>query len=128
MRRDPDGRFGHVALAAEALFLCVSWTSYEEEDLQRRRRRPWLFMVATWSKSRSYRRNGQIGREGENERERERERGREWGTLWEGGEEERRSVAWKVAACSRTFARETRRSAANFHSLKFALSGVGGGK
>ena len=35
---------------------------------RRRRRRPWLFMVATWSKSRSYRRNGQIGREGENER------------------------------------------------------------
>ena len=34
MRRDPDGRFGHVALAAEALFLCVSWTSYEEEDLE----------------------------------------------------------------------------------------------
>ena len=121
MRRDPDGRFGHIALAARARrrhCFCVCWTCYEEEDpgrrRRRRRRRPWLFMVATWSKSRSYRRNGQIGREGENERERE----REWGTRWVGGREggharEKRSVAWKVAASElearRTFAAEETR-------------------
>ena len=74
MRRDPDGRFVHVALAAEALFLSVCVGPVMKRRTSRgggggRRRRPWLFMVATWSKSRSYRRNGQIGREGENERE-----------------------------------------------------------
>ena len=74
---------------------------------------------------------GEMGRLDAKERMREREEEREWGSRpcgREGGEEARRSVAWKVAAGSRTFARETRRSAANFHSLKFALSGVGGGK
>ena len=109
MRRDPDGRFGHIALAARARrrhCFCVCWTCYEEEDpgRRRRRRRSWLFMVATWSKSRSYRRNGQIGREGENERERV----REWGTRWERGREDGRHVGvllgkWPRVS-SRTFA------------------------
>ena len=34
MRRDPDGRFGHIALAARARrrhCFCVCWTCYEEE-------------------------------------------------------------------------------------------------
>ena len=107
MRRDPDGRFVHVALAAEALFLSVCVGPV----MKRRTSRGGGDRGYLWSPHGAKADLiGEMGRLDAKERmrERERERVREWGTRWERGREDGRHVGvllgkWPRVS-SRTFA------------------------
>ena len=99
MRRDPDGRFVHVALAAEALFLSVCVGPV----MKRRTSRGGGDRGYLWSPHGAKADLiGEMGRLDAKERMREREReskrmGHPVGER-KGGWEARRCVAWKVAA------------------------------